>query len=363
MAKDYYEILGVNKEASEDDIKKAFRKLAHKYHPDKKDGDATKFKEINEAYSVLSDNKKRNEYNTYGKNFNGAAAGAGSNGGFEGFDFSQFTQGFGGKDAGVEFDLGDIFGSFFGGQGRQAERTKRGRDISIDLELTFSESIFGVERNMFVTKTSLCSQCKGTRAEPGSDYKTCTTCNGKGKIHETKRSFIGAFASVRTCDTCHGSGKIPSHLCKKCKGAGVNHGQEEISVKIPAGVEDGEMIRMTGGGEAIPNSQAGDLYIKIHVRKDKLYRKEGMNLVADISVKLTDALLGGDLPLKTIDGDLTVTIPVGVSHGEILRVRGKGVPIDNYRRGDLLLKISIVLPQKVSKKAQKLIEDLRQEGI
>ncbi len=358
--KDYYKILGVERNASQDDIKKAFRKLAHQHHPDKKDGDSVKFKEANEAYSVLSDDKKRSQYDQFGSSAFGNGAGFDASG-FGGFDFSQFTQGANGNN--IEFDLGDIFGSFFGGQGRSREQARRGRDISIDTELTFSESIFGVERKISVTKTGLCDHCKGNRGEPGSEMKTCHTCQGKGKIHETKRSFIGAFASVRTCDTCAGTGKVPTNPCRKCKGAGVTKGQEDMTLKIPTGVEDGETMRIVGGGEAIAGGQAGDLYIKIHVKAHNLFRKEGNNLVADIPIKLSMALLGGDLPLKTLDGDLTVTIPTGVSHGEILRVRGKGVPVDKHKRGDLLLRISIDLPQKLSKKAKEIVEQLKEEGV
>lgn len=363
MSKDYYELLGVSRDASADDIKKAFRKLAHKYHPDKKDGDAAKFKEVSEAYSVLSDEKKRAEYNTYGRTFSsGGGAGPDMSQGFGGFDFSQFTQGFGGNGQAFEFDLGDVFADFFGGSGGRS-REKRGRDISIDMEISFAESIFGVERNILVTKTSLCTQCKGTRAEPGTDTKTCHTCNGKGKIHETKKSFLGQFSTNRVCETCNGSGTVPSTPCKKCKGVGVTHGQEEINVQIPAGIEAGEMIRMTGIGEAVAGGKSGDLYIKLHVKSHPTLRKQGKDLVMDAPIRLSTALLGGDLPIKTLDGDMTIKVPAGVSFGEILRVRSKGVPYEKGKRGDLLINISIQLPSKISKNAAKIVEELKKEGI
>lgn len=355
MAKDYYEILGVNKEASTDDIKKAFRKLAHKYHPDKEGGDSTKFKEASEAYSVLSDEKKRAEYNTYGRTFDNAGGGGQ---GFGGFDFSGFqNQGF------EDFDLGDIFGQFFGGGARGGSRQKRGADISIDVEISFQESIFGVERKILLTKTSHCDKCAGSGGEPGTEMKTCATCNGKGKIHETKNSFLGTFTTARTCTTCNGLGKVPTQKCKNCHGAGVIKKQQEFAVKIPAGIEHGEMIRFTGGGEAVAGGVAGDLYIKVHVKKHAIYRKEGYNIVTDLNLKLSMALLGGEYPLNTLDGDIKLKIPVGVSHGEILRIKGKGVPMDRSRRGDLLVKISIQLPSKLSKTAAKLIEELKKEGI
>lgn len=355
--KDYYQILGIEKNSSQDEIKKAFRKLAHKYHPDKGGGDESLFKEASEAYSVLSDEKKRAEYDTYGRTFSGNGGQQGGPQGFEGFDFSNFG-GFGGE--GVEFDLGDIFGDMFGG-GRR--RTKRGRDISIDIELDFKESIFGAPRKILVNKASVCDRCQGKGGEPGTGFSTCTTCSGKGTIRETKRSFIGQFMTTRTCDNCHGSGKMPDKKCNTCKGAGIKHGQEEISIEIPPGIENGEMIKLSGKGEAISDGVPGDLYIKIHVRKHSMIRKEGNNLIQDLDIRLSDALLGMEQPIDTLDGKLKVTIPEGVKFGEMLRVKGKGVPVEGGRRGDLYLRINIKMPTKLSRDARKKIEDLQKEGI
>lgn len=366
MSKDYYEILGVQKGASKDEIKKAFRNLAHKYHPDKKGGDEQKFKEASEAYSVLSDDKKRAEYDTYGRVFGGngggQAGGFDPSGGFGGFDFSDFAKGFGGGDGFTnEFDLGDIFGEFFGGG--QGNRQKRGRDISIDVELSFEESVFGIERRVLLNKASLCDSCSGTGQEKGTGEKTCTTCNGKGKIRETKKSFLGSFSTVRTCSTCGGKGKIPEKPCSKCRGEGVLRKQQEISVKIPAGIENGEMIRMTGEGEAVSRGVSGDLYIKVHVRTHQLFRKEGSNLAMDLSVKLTSALLGDEYEIKALDGSIKIKIPEGIKNGEILRVKGRGVPIDKNRRGDLMVHIKIDIPNHLSKDAKKLVEELKREGL
>ncbi len=360
MAKDYYEILGVQKDASKDDIKKAFRKLAHQYHPDKKGGDEARFKEVNEAYSVLSDDQKRSEYDSYGKTFGGnGGAGFGGFGGqgFGGFDFSQFTQG------GEGFDLGDIFGDIFGG-GRR-ERVKRGRDISIDIELSFQDSIFGVDRKILLNKASTCTHCKGTGGEPGTEMKTCDTCNGKGKIRDVKRTILGSIATERVCEACHGAGKIPKDRCKECKGLGVTKKEQEIAVKIPAGIDDGEMIRLTGGGEAVPGGVSGDLYIKVHVKRHSTFRKEGNNLVMDLNIKLSEALLGSTYTIATLDGDIDLKTPEHISFGEILRVKGKGVPIGagKNQRGDLLIKVHIELPKKLSKEARKLVEQLRGEGV
>jgi molecular chaperone DnaJ len=361
MAKNYYETLGVDKKASKDDIKKAFRKLAHQYHPDKTGGDSTKFKEASEAYAVLSDDKKRAEYDTYGKTFSesgGFNPGAGGFGGFGGFDFS----GMGAE--GVEFDLGDIFGQFFGGsRGASQARPKRGSDISIDVEISFSEAIFGAERKVILSKTSVCDACEGSGGEPGTTTKTCPTCNGKGKVHETRSSLLGTFSTVRQCSTCNGAGKVPEVKCKKCHGLGVTKKQEEISIKIPAGINDGEMIRLGGAGEAVAGGAPGDLYIKVHVKKHPTFRKEGFNIVMDLNIKLSTALLGGEYDIQTLDGDIKLKIPSGITIGEILRVKGKGVPYERNKRGDLLVKIHIQLPTKLSKHAAKLIEDLKKEGI
>ena len=354
--KNYYDILGVKKGASEEEIKSAFRKLAHKYHPDKKGGDEAKFKEVSEAYSVLSDKKKRAEYDTYGKTF---AGGAGpQQGGFGGFDFSNF-QGFGGQGGSVEFDLGDIFGDVFGGG---QTRTRRGRDISIDIELSFRESVFGAERRVLLSKTSVCDTCEGTGAKKGSKLITCSSCNGKGEIRETRNSFFGTFTSARPCPRCHGRGQIPETVCEACRGEGVRKREEEIHIVVPSGVEDGEMIRMPGRGEAVQGGGAGDLYVKLHIKADAKFTREGNNLVTSLPIKLSDALLGGEYRITTLDGEERVSVSPGISHGEVIRVRGKGVP-HGRARGDLLVRVDIEFPKKLSKNARELVEKLRGEGL
>lgn len=358
MAKDYYQILGVDKKAPKEEIKKAFRTLAHKYHPDKKTGDDAKFKEINEAYSVLSDDNKRAQYDQFGSSGSNMG-GFNSSSGFDGFDFSQFTQG-GFQNGGVEFDFSDIFGDIFGGGGRR--QAKRGRDISIDIEISFEDSVFGVERTILLNKTSKCDVCSGTGAEKGSELSTCETCNGKGSIREVKRTFFGQFESTVTCSKCNGKGKIPKVKCGTCYGHGVLKKESEIKVKIPSGIESGEMIRLTGAGEAVSGGDAGDLYIKVYVKKHPIFRKEGENLVLDLSIKLSDALLGGQYVIKSLDGDISLKIPEGVVHGEVLRIKGKGVPVGS-RRGDILAKINISIPKKLSKEARRVIEELRREGL
>ena len=358
--RDYYELLGVTKTATKDDIKKAFHKLAHKFHPDKKEGDADKFKEVSEAYSILSDDKKRAEYDSYGRVFGGGGPGAGA-GGFQGgagFDFSQFQDAF--NQGG--FDMGDIFSDFFGGQ-EAATRMRRGRDISIDLELSFRDSVFGVKRSVLLAKTGVCDSCQGSGAVMGTEMQTCKHCNGAGKVHETSNSFFGTITMVQPCKYCKGQGKIPKEKCQTCRGEGVYKKQEEIEIAVPAGINGGEMIRLTGMGEAVAGGIAGDLYVKVHVQPDARFKKDGPNILTEISVKLSDALLGASYKIETLEGSEVLDIPQGVTHGETLTIKGKGVPSPRGKRGDFLVKIRITLPNKLSRTARGLIEKLREEGI
>lgn len=356
MAKDYYAVLGIDRKATKDDIKKAFRKLAHKYHPDKGGVDEQKFKEITEAYAILSDDRKRREYDAYGQSFPGGAP----QGGFGGFDFSQFQNGFG--NGGVDFDFGDIFGDIFGAKSART-RSPRGRDISMDLEISFKDAMFGTKRSVLIGKISTCEVCGGNGAKPGTEMSTCPTCNGSGRLHETRRSILGQFTSVRTCETCDGLGKIPKEKCPECKGHGTKRKEEEINVEIPAGIDNGEMIRLPGRGEAIKNGVAGDLYVKIHVKPHPIFRREGANLVMNLPLKLTDALLGTSVSIETVEGKtLEVKIPAMKKAEEVLRVRGRGVPLEGGR-GDLIIRLEVAIPQKLSGKAKKAVEDLKSEGL
>ncbi len=354
--KNYYEILGIQKGASKDEVKKAFRKLAAKFHPDKKTGDEAKFKEISEAYSVLSDDKKRAEYDTYGRSYAGGGAPNGQWGGFQG--------GFGG--ANMEFDLNDIFenfGDIFGGGARgDGRRQSRGNDISVDIELTFKEAVFGTKRTLRLMKHNVCDTCSGTGAKPKTETTTCTTCNGNGRVRETRQSILGQFATVRECSACGGTGKVPKERCADCNGAGVKRSEDTIDINVPAGIEPGEMIRMTGRGEGVKNGTAGDLYIKVHVQKHQTIHRSGAQLETTLRVKLSDALLGATYAVETLDGTVNIKIPEGVQHGEILRIKGKGVPVGSSR-GDFHVKVVIDIPQKLSRSARKLIEDLRKDGI
>lgn len=346
MAKNYYDILGVDKKATTEDIKKAFRKLAQQHHPDK-GGDENTFKEITEAYSILSDDRKRREYDNYGQTF-------GAGGGPQGFDFnSQFA----------EFDLSDLFegfGDIFGG-GRQ--RVKRGRDISMDIEITFKESVLGTKRSVLITKVGTCDTCEGSGAKPGTKIDDCATCNGQGKVRETRNSPLGAFTSVRTCPHCEGTGKVPKEKCGNCGGRGVVRKEEEIKLEIPRGIDGGEMIRMPGQGEAVKGGVPGDLYVKVHVKPHPTFKKQGANLVMSLPVKLTDALLGTTVSVTTIDDKtLDVKVPPMSDPEETLRIRGKGIEFEGGS-GDLLIHVRVVLPRKLSGKTKKVIEELRSEGL
>ncbi len=362
MSKNYYETLGINKNASKDEIKKAFHKLAHKYHPDKNKGEDVKFKEVNEAYQVLSDDQKRSRYDQFGS-ADGPTMGGGQGGfggGFEGFDFSGFQNGQG-FDMG---DIGDIFGDFFGGgMGRGTRNVRRGRDIQTEINLTFSESIFGVTKTVKINKQASCDICKGTGGKIGTKMNICKTCNGQGQVREVKRSIFGQFSTTKNCDECLGLGKIPSEKCSSCRGAGVYKREKEIELNIPAGISNDEMLKMTSNGEDILGGQSGDLYIKVKVINNTIYKRDGLNLTIDLPIKLTDALLGMTHKLKTLEGnELEVKIPEGINHNELLRVRSKGVP-SSHGRGDIIIRIQIKMPSKLSRKEKEIIEELKKEGI
>lgn len=369
MSKNYYETLGINKNASKDEIKKAFHKMAHKYHPDKNKGEDLKFKEVNEAYQVLSDDQKRSRYDQFGsadgpmgggQGFGGFSSQGGPASGWEGFDFSGFqnSQGF---DMG---DIGDIFGDFFGGgMGKGTHNSRRGRDVQTEIDLSFEESVFGVKKTISINKQSNCDICKGTGGKVGSKMNICKTCNGQGQVREVRRSILGSFQTNKICDQCLGSGKIPSEKCSTCRGAGVYKRKKEIELNIPSGISNGEMLKMTGTGEDIQGGQSGDLYIKVKIRPHATYKRDGINLTLDLPIKLTEALLGMEYKLKTLEGnEIEVKIPEGINHNELLRVRGKGVP-SSHGRGDIIIRIQVKMPSKLSRHGKELIEELKKEGI
>ena len=365
MSKDYYKTLGVGKSASKEEIKKAFRQMAHKYHPDKNKGDDSKFKEVNEAYQVLSDDQKRTQYDQFGTADAQGFGGFNQGQGFGGFDFSGFQNA--GDFSSQNFDmgdLGDIFGDFFGGNmgSRGRQKVKRGRDISTEINLSFEDAVFGTMRNILISKQSVCHICHGSGSKPGTKMKTCQTCNGNGQVREIRRSILGSFSTVKTCGICLGQGKIPDEKCSDCRGAGVNRKQEDIKITIPAGINNGETIRMSGVGEAIKNGQAGDLYIKVNIGRHHIFKRDGANLHMDLNIKLSDALLGATYPLKTLDGDIEIKIPEGINHGELLRVRGRGVP-QGSRRGDIIIRVLVKMPSRLSRETKETVKKLKEEGL
>lgn len=355
MSKDYYNILGVSKGASKDEIKKAFHKLAHKHHPDKNGGDDSKFKEVNQAYQTLSDDQKRASYDQFGAD--GPQMGGGGGQGFGGFDFS----GFGQNAGGFEFDLGDMFGDMFGG-GSRRPKARRGADLQTSISLTFKESIFGVEKEIRVTKPSTCATCKGDGAKPGTQVDTCGQCNGHGVVKAVQRTILGSIQTTQTCPKCDGIGKIPKTSCDTCRGKGVVNEPRTIKITVPAGIQHGETLRLSGLGEAIKSGQSGDLYVHVSVSPHKTITRQGNDLIMILPIKLTDALLGTDYDIETLDGTETVSIPSGTTVGEMVTLKGKGVP-HGARRGNLIIKLDIKLPQKLSKHAKEVIEQLKKEGI
>jgi molecular chaperone DnaJ len=364
--KDHYKTLGVSKTASQDEIKKAFRKLALEHHPDKTGGKDEKFKEINEAYSVLSDTKKREHYDRFGSE--GPQHGHGGGQGFGGFDFSGFQQGQGG----MEFDLGDIFGSVFGGgRGRGSSRggaRTRGADIAVDVTLTFKESALGVDKDIEYSRHKSCETCKGSKAEPGSELKTCTTCKGKGSVTKMSRSIFGNIEQEYICDTCEGFGKIVTKKCHTCHGVGVTKQKESITVHIPGGVQTGESLRVQGRGEteAGASNVAGDLYIRVHVKADTIFTKEKSTVYMIQTIPLSVALSGGDVLIHSFDQDFTLTIPQGISNMDILRAKEKGGAVDSGRgtgkRGDMLITIKVAMPKKLSSEVKQAVELLKKGG-
>ena len=347
--KDYYDVLGVSKTATADEIKKAYRKLARQYHPDvNKDNPeaAEKFKEASEAYSVLSDEQKRAQYDQFGHAAfeNGGAGGAGGFGGFEGFG------GFGG--GGME----DIFDMFFGGQGRGARGSnagpQRGADLRFDLEITFEEAAFGLEREISLYRDEQCPHCHGNGAEPGSKVETCPECHGSGEIRFTQNTMFGQMTNVRPCPKCHGEGKIISEPCKECRGQGTVKKNKKLKVKIPAGVDNGSRLRVAGEGEAgVKGGPSGDLYVYLYVKPHKFFERDGTTVYCEVPINIVQATLGDEIKVPTLDGQVVMKVPEGTQPGKVLRLKGKGIPsLRNSTRGDQLVRIKVVVPQKLNEK-------------
>ncbi len=349
MSKDYYQTLGVNRGASEEEIKKAFRKKAQEFHPDKQGGDESRFKEVNEAYNVLKDKNKRAQYDQFGQ---AAPGGMGSGAqGFGGFDFSGGFQG-----GSVEFDMNDVFGEFFGG-GSRGRRGRRGADISVEITIQFAQSVFGSQESFTISKDKDCKNCDGT-GDQNKQPETCKVCNGNGRVAQVQQTIMGPVQRHTICTNCNGTGSIPKNTCTTCRGSGIVRDKEEINLQIPPGIEDGQQLRMSGRGEEIQGGEPGDLYITVRVQGDPRFEKIGYDLKTNLEVEVPEAVLGSDKKVETVDGSKTIKVPQGSMHGSLLRIKGEGVAHPSGRRGDLYVEINIRIPKKLSRKEKKLYEDL-----
>lgn len=354
MSKDYYKVLGVEKGATQDEIKKAFRKLAHQYHPDKPNGDEAKFKEINEAYQVVGDPKKRSQYDQFGSSFENMG---GAGGGFGGFSN-------GGFNVNMD-DLGDMFGGFgdifgFGGNGGGRSQNRRGEDIQVLLDISFNEAVFGIEKEIRLQKKVVCDHCNGNIAEPGSKIDTCKTCNGTGRVNKVQRTILGNMQVQVACDDCRGEGKSYEKKCTKCKGSGVIMDDSKLKVKIPAGIDDGQTIRIQGqGGAGEAGSPAGDLYLKIRVNSDKRFRRDGYDIKTKSEIGFSQAALGDRIEVETVDGKVKLKIPAGTQSGTVFKLRGKGVTrLNSFGRGDQLVEVHVKTPTNITRKQKKMLEEL-----
>lgn len=352
--RDYYEILGVDKNATEQEIKRAYRKLAKKYHPDlnpdNKEAEQ-KFKDVNEAYEVLSDPEKRSRYDRFGHaGVNGQGAG-GFGQGFEGFE------GFGGF--GDIFD--DIFDMFGGGgfSNRRKSGPKKGADLKYKVDISFEEAAFGVEKEIKIRRTENCTVCKGTGAKPGTSKNTCTKCNGTGEVRYAQNTPFGQFVNVRTCDKCNGTGEIIDSPCSHCGGTGKEKKTKKISIKIPAGVDTGSVIPLRGEGEpGEKGGPPGDLYVYINILPHEVFGREGNDVICEIPISFTTAALGGNIEVPTLDGKVRYNIPEGTQTGTIFRLKNKGIPyLRGHGRGDQYVKVVIQVPKKLNEKQKELLRE------
>lgn len=361
MTKDYYQILGVSKSASAEDIKKAYYKLAHKYHPDKDGGDEKRMKEINEAYQILSDKEKRNQYDRFGSAFEGGA-------GPGGFDY-QWAWGKPGAD--FEFDVGDLgemmeemFG--FGGSRARKKDIKKGKDIEIGLEIPLEDTLKGKEREIFLEKYIFCSRCQGAGAEPGTKVNECFSCRGTGEVQQIRRTFFGSFTRFTTCPECKGEGKRPDKPCNVCKGEGRLKDEEKIKIFIPAGVDTNQVIKVEGKGEAgRRGGKPGDLYVRIFVKPHSVFKRKADDLHVSLPISFSQAALGDEVDVLTLEGTkILLKVPEGTESGKVLRISGKGIPhFSGFGRGDLYVELIIKTPKKLTKKQKELLEKLKEEGV
>ena len=357
-SKDFYAVLGVPKTANPDEIKKAFRRLAHEHHPDK-GGDQQKFKDVNEAYQVLGDADKRAKYDQFGSAAfeQGGFGGGGGAPGFDGFNINIDDLG----------DFGDILGNMFGmGGGRGGARgPKRGQDIEMELTLDFLETVTGVTKKVKLYKHDACSVCTGSGAEPGSSIETCKTCQGRGQISQAVRTMFGMMQSAVVCPECGGKGSKPSKICKHCSGTGVERKSKEMEVNVPAGIAEGESLKVVGEGEHPGHGgRAGDLYLRIHVKNHPVFDREGSDVVSTVHVAYSTLTLGGEIDVDTVDGMGSLKIPTATEPGSVFKIRGKGFPfLRSGGRGDHLITVQANVPNKLTKEQKIAIESLKSVGL
>jgi len=343
---DYYEVLGVPRTASQEEIKKAFRRLAMQYHPDrnKEDGAEARFKEVNEAFEILSDPEKRAAYDRFGR----AGVGQQPGGGFEGFS------NFGG--------FGDIFDAFFGGATRQRRGPQRGADLRYTMTLTFEEAIFGTEKEIEVSRTEQCAYCGGLGAEPGSKPERCPSCNGTGEVRRVQQSIFGQFVNVTACDRCRGEGRVVTNPCAKCRGTGRERKSRKLQVRVPPGVDNGQQLRLSGEGEAgAQGGPAGNLYVLMQVQPHEFFKRDEDDIIFDLPVNVAQAALGDELTIPTIDGNTQFKIPAGTQSGRIFELKDKGVPhLRGGGRGSQIVRVRVVTPTNLTKEQQRLFRELAQ---
>lgn len=370
---DYYQILGVPKNASPEDIKKAFHRLAHKYHPHK-GGDEKKFKEINEAYQVLSNKEKRAQYDQYGRVFEGSMPNGGPGFGQDfGFNWAwgKTPGGSDGDGPDLEFDLGDIgdiFEDFLGfkGTGAKKQNLKKGKDIRVDIEITLEDVLKGITKEITLYRQVTCERCSGLGAEPGSEIKECFSCRGTGQVQQVRKTFLGSFTQWAICPECGGEGVKPEKPCNVCKGEGRLDGEKSVKIFVPKGVDSNQIIKISGEGNAGKRGgESGDLYARILVKKHPIFDRRGDDIYISEEITYSQAALGDKIEVPTLsDREIILDIPVGTESGKVLKISGKGIPhFSGYGRGSMYVELIINTPRKLSKEQKELLKKLREQGL
>lgn len=373
---DYYEVLGVAKTATQDEIKKAFHKLAHKYHPDK-GGDEKKFKEINEAYQILSDKQKRAQYDQFGRVFSaqgGPASGWEQPSGASGFNWAWGPSRGAGQGEDVEFDfsdLGDVFEEIFGGGFGGARRAKqkdkkRGKDIQVDIEMDLERTLKVSVEKINISKNTTCQRCSGSGGEPGTKIKECFSCRGTGQVQQVKKTIFGSYTTLTTCPECKGEGTIPEKPCNVCKGEGRVKATEEIEIRIPAGIDTNQIIRVEGKGEAGRKAASpGNLFVRVFIKKHPAFERRGDDLFIEKEIAFSQATLGDEIEMKTLEGtNILLQVPAGTESGKVLRISGKGIPhFGGYGKGNLYVTLKLKTPKKLTREQKKLMDELKKQGL